>query len=115
MFYDNAPIYDYERRGAQESVAVLVCENCRESCERLTHVPEWDYMGCDDCMEEAMIVLAREACEHTNVHCELFEDVNEEAGRVYRHEVIECRDCGASLDSEGLPIQRRKKSTRRAA
>jgi hypothetical protein len=62
MFYDNAPIYDYERRGcgAEESVAVLVCENCRESCDRLTHVPEWDYMGCGDCMEEAMAVLERE-------------------------------------------------------
>ena len=42
------------------SVAVLQCENCGQSCERVTHVPEFDYMGCDDCMEEALAVIARE-------------------------------------------------------
>ena len=36
------------------------CENCGSTGERLTRVPEFDYMGCDDCMEEALAVLARE-------------------------------------------------------
>jgi Zn finger protein HypA/HybF involved in hydrogenase expression len=36
------------------------CENCGRSGQRLTRVQEFDYMGCDDCMEEALAVLARE-------------------------------------------------------
>lgn len=42
------------------SVAVHICENCRQSAQRLTLVPEFEYMGCDDCMEDAMAVLAKE-------------------------------------------------------
>jgi hypothetical protein len=45
------------------SVAVSQCENCGRTGERLTHVPEFDYMGCDDCMEEALAVIAREQAE----------------------------------------------------
>ena len=39
------------------------CENCGRTCERLTRVPEFNYMGCDDCMEEALAVIAREEQE----------------------------------------------------
>ena len=45
---------------ASFSEAVLTCENCKAHADRLTRVPEWDYMGCDDCMEEALAVIARE-------------------------------------------------------
>jgi hypothetical protein len=45
---------------ASSSFAVLQCENCRCTCERVTRVPEFDYMGCDECMEEALAVIARE-------------------------------------------------------
>lgn len=38
-----------------------VCENCNQVVDRLTQVPEFDYMGCDDCMAEALAVLASEA------------------------------------------------------
>lgn len=43
------------------TVAVNVCENCGQSCERLIHVPEWDYLGCDTCYDEAMQIMADEA------------------------------------------------------
>jgi hypothetical protein len=43
------------------SVAVNICENCGKSCETLHHVREFDYMGCDTCLDEAMAVLAAEA------------------------------------------------------
>ena len=36
------------------------CQNCGRAGQRLTRVPEFDYMGCDDCMEEALAVIARE-------------------------------------------------------
>jgi len=44
----------------QSSSAIDHCENCGRGGERLTRVPEFDYMGCDDCMEEALAVIARE-------------------------------------------------------
>jgi hypothetical protein len=31
-----------------------VCQNCGVVTDRLTLVPEFDYMGCDECMEEAL-------------------------------------------------------------
>jgi|SRR5215471_2038989 len=46
-----------------ESAAVLECVNCRRVVERLQHVPEFDYMGCDDCLAEAMAVIERERRE----------------------------------------------------
>lgn len=46
---------------ASDSYAVNTCENCGCTCERLTRVPEFDYMGCDDCMEEALAEIEREA------------------------------------------------------
>jgi hypothetical protein len=48
---------------ASSSEAVLTCENCKTHADRLTRVPEWDYMGCDDCMEEALAVIEREQIE----------------------------------------------------
>jgi hypothetical protein len=48
---------------ASSSVAVLTCENCKAHAERLTLVPEWDYMGCDECMEEALDIISREQAE----------------------------------------------------
>ena len=46
---------------ASASCAVQVCENCGCTAEVLTRVPEFDYMGCDDCMQEALAEIAREA------------------------------------------------------
>jgi len=40
-----------------ESAAVLECVNCRRTVERLHHVPEFNYLGCDDCLAEAMAVI----------------------------------------------------------
>jgi hypothetical protein len=50
-------------KDASSSVAVLTCQNCGQSCERVTLVPEFEYMGCDECMEEALAVIAREQAE----------------------------------------------------
>ncbi len=52
-----------ESRPAEYSEAVNICQNCHQAVERLTLVPEFLYMGCDDCMEEALAVIAREALE----------------------------------------------------
>ena len=52
---------------ASHSEAINICQNCRKSAERLTRVPEWDYMGCDECMEEALAVIAREQAERKPV------------------------------------------------
>ncbi len=43
------------------SVAVNICQNCGQSCDRLTDVPEFEFMGCDRCVEEAMGALQAEA------------------------------------------------------
>jgi len=39
------------------------CGNCGEKAARLTHVPEFNYMGCDECVEEAMRVIAAEVAK----------------------------------------------------
>ena len=95
---------------ASASVAVTVCENCGQTCERLTRVPEFDYMGCDDCMEEALAVIAREACEHVHVHVEEGEDVNDEY--VTRFETNTCRDCGEDLveNRKGELVARKRRA-----
>jgi hypothetical protein len=41
------------------------CGNCGKVGVELHHVPEFDYMGCDDCMEEALALLATEAAGTT--------------------------------------------------
>jgi hypothetical protein len=47
-----------------ELVAVLECQNCRASSERLTQSPlDDDFRVCDDCMEEIVAVMARELAE----------------------------------------------------
>lgn len=51
------------------SVAVHICENCRKAAERLTLVPEFLYMGCDDCMEEALAEIAKEQAEAARIGC----------------------------------------------
>jgi hypothetical protein len=77
---------------ASASVAVLKCENCGQTGERLTRVPEFDYMGCDECMEEALAIIARENCEHLRIRIEEGED------HLCRHvEAIYCRDCQEEL------------------
>jgi len=37
-----------------------VCQNCGVVTDRLTLVLEFEYMGCDSCMEEALKQIARE-------------------------------------------------------
>ena len=94
---------------ASVSEAVLTCGNCKAHADRLTLVPEWDYMGCDDCMEEALAVIAREACEHVNVRVEECDDVNDEY--VIHHESITCRDCGEDLvERKGELVARKRRA-----
>jgi hypothetical protein len=45
------------------SVAVNLCENCRQSCEQLFPVPEYDLAMCETCRDEAQVELAREAAD----------------------------------------------------
>jgi hypothetical protein len=37
-----------------------ICQNCDCVVDRVTLVPEFNYLGCDDCREEALRVIARE-------------------------------------------------------
>ena len=47
------------------SVAVNTCHNCGQTCNRLTPAPDdFNFLACDDCMEECMRVLAAEAIEN---------------------------------------------------
>lgn len=39
------------------------CFNCGARVEELHRVPDFDYMGCDACYDEAIAVLAAEATE----------------------------------------------------
>jgi hypothetical protein len=65
MVYGYVPAYDdAPNRETEETVAVLECENCGKACEKLHDVPEFNYKGCDVCMEEAQHALAREIWEH---------------------------------------------------
>ena len=52
---------DEGRDSAPEPEAAHECFNCGKACDELHHVPEFDYMGCEDCLNEAMELLAREA------------------------------------------------------
>jgi hypothetical protein len=54
---------DRDEDGFYDVPAVHECENCGRSGQRLTLVPEFDYMGCDDCMEEALAVIERGAVQ----------------------------------------------------
>jgi len=56
-----------------DSVAILRCQNCGEVAERLTQIPEFDYLGCDPCVEEAMAVIARETAFLAETGCTLQE------------------------------------------
>jgi hypothetical protein len=40
-----------------------VCQNCTQVVSRVTLVPEFEYMGCDDCMAEALAQIEREAAQ----------------------------------------------------
>jgi hypothetical protein len=37
------------------------CENCGQTVDRVTLVPKFEYLGCDDCMVEALRQIVREA------------------------------------------------------
>src|SRR5262249_14355675 len=41
--------------------APFECFNCGKGCGQLHYVPEFDYMGCEECLDEAMEQLASEA------------------------------------------------------
>ena len=63
---------NYARRRFAEEIANSTyhpdgykCQNCGKIVDRLTPVPEFNYMGCDDCMEEALAVIAHEALPAT--------------------------------------------------
>ena len=92
---------------ASASVAVNECQNCGQTCETLHHVPEFGYLGCDDCMEEAMAIIARENCEHLKITIEERDDDR------YRKtcEVITCRDCGQELvERKGELVARKRRA-----
>src|SRR5262249_54784261 len=46
-----------------ECAAILECRNCRQSCVRLTFVPEYEIEMCDTCLDEANAALAQEKVE----------------------------------------------------
>jgi hypothetical protein len=58
--FSTHPLAEEISESATYSTAVHICQNCGETAERLTLVPEFEYVGCDDCMEEALKLIARE-------------------------------------------------------
>jgi hypothetical protein len=40
-----------------------ICQNCGLTVDRVTLVPGFEYMGCDDCMVEALTALARKQAQ----------------------------------------------------
>jgi len=62
---------NYSRNRFREELAerelyagnVNICQNCGDSCSHLTHVPEFDYMACETCLDEAIAILAKEAIQ----------------------------------------------------
>jgi hypothetical protein len=104
-------LIDYIDADEGRDFAADRCENCGRGGERLTRVPEFDYMGCDECMEEALAVIERRDCEHINVRVETFEDVNEDYRCVRYFEEITCRDCGEDLvERKGELVARKRKA-----
>jgi hypothetical protein len=52
---------DEGRDDVAQSEAAGECFNCGRRSGVLHHVPEFDYMGCEDCLDEAMRLLERKA------------------------------------------------------
>ncbi len=49
-YYSNEPYFEKPE-----------CENCGRTVERLALVPRFNYLGCDDCMAEALAIIAEES------------------------------------------------------
>ena len=52
---------DEGRDEVAQSEAAGECFNCGRRAGELHHVPEFDYMGCEECLDEAMALLEAEA------------------------------------------------------
>jgi hypothetical protein len=52
---------DEGRMEAEPAEAAYECFNCGKTCDQLHYVPEFDYMGCEECLDEAMALLEAEA------------------------------------------------------
>ena len=50
-----------EGRIEAEPEAAHECFNCGKACDELHHVPEFDYMGCEGCLDEVLALLEAEA------------------------------------------------------
>src|ERR1041384_7268891 len=78
-----------------------VCQNCGRSADRLTFIPEFEYMGCDDCVEESHSVLTVEGStqfrlwEICQVRLALANDCStvDEFRRALREHAAECAVC----------------------
>ena len=117
---DACDYIDWDERDfgdASESAAVNECDNCHRTCERLSHIPEWDFMACDDCMDECAAILEQERedaarlenCEHSRILIEEHEDPDDECVRVF--EEITCRDCGVELvERKGELVARKRRA-----
>jgi len=68
-----------------------MCENCELSIANDTH------RVCSQACFEAI-------CEHTDVHCEVYEESN--GSYVSSVELFFCRDCGARIDEDREMIGR---------
>lgn len=62
-FSETSPLTYAVHHGACISPDYPTCDNCGRAVERVTLVPEFEYMGCDDCRAEAEAVIEREARE----------------------------------------------------
>ena len=82
------------------------CDVCEKHvCEECDHGALGEHYCSPECFQET--------CEHSDVAYELYEDPCDEY--VVYHETFTCRDCGAHLDQDGLPLRKHVMPARRAA
>ena len=60
MNYADYIDWDEGRDFATPVVEFLDCKGCGKSTSTLTHVPEFDFMGCAECVKECAAVIASE-------------------------------------------------------
>jgi len=85
---------DEGREEVAEPEAAHECFNCGKACDELHHVPEFDYMGCQQCLDEAMALLEAEAAGK-----ELYPAERQILAAARRHPCAHCKIKIARWDS----------------
>lgn len=84
----------------EKEVAVNTCENCGQTCDRLYPVPEFEYMGCETCRDEAEAIMAADPLPtpqcNERVGTVLVATSVDELRYLLRAHEAQCAFCGAA-------------------